>query len=299
LQVLSKENKNTFINKVNAYYDNNSALFLKLGVDKSHFNIHQPLWTTTVKSQSEAANYSNLQIARLIEIFIESILQNSSKKETKIHPNIVDLGCGVGGSLLFLQEYFKAKPFQFSGLTLSKKQVNIGLQIIKEINANIHIQQGNFQEAGKYFKEIDVVYMIEAFVHSPDFKTLIEQISRSLSTGGLFIIVDDWLNINPSHRKEKKWINQYKNNWLIGSLISPNLLEETCKQHQLSLKQSQNFTPFIKTDLRNRLLRFINFPLNLLPFQSTYINSVIGGIARHYCLKQNWINYKMMVFRKD
>lgn len=291
---MSKESKNTFINKVNAYYDNNSALFLKLGVDKSHFNIHQPLWATSVKSQPEAASYSNLQIAKLIETF----LNNISEKHTKKHPKIVDLGCGVGGSLLFLQQYFQSEDYQFSGLTLSQKQVDIGRQIIQEANANIHIQQGNFQEVGKYFKEVDVIYMIEAFVHSPDYETLIEQASQCLTKGGLFIVLDDWLNISPIHQQETKWINQYTSNWLIGSLIATNQLEQTCNRHHLKLQQSHNFTPFIKTGLRNKLLRMINLPLSLFPFQSTYINSLLGGIARHYCLKLNWINYQMMVFRK-
>jgi len=283
---VSKENKNTFINKVNTYYDNNSTLFLKLGVDKSHFNIHQPLWPSTVKNQSEAANFSNLQIAHIIE--------NLEKPNL----NIVDLGCGVGGSLMFLQQYFNKETFNFNGLTLSQKQVDIAEQVFNETNSTIQIQQGNFQKSSQYFTNVDVVYMIEAFVHSPDYQKLIEQVSKSLAPGGLFIIVDDWLNISPSQRNETKWINQYKNNWLIGSLVNTNQLEKTCKQNRLSLAQCHNFTSFIRTDLRNRLLRFVNLPLTLLPFYSTYINSVIGGIARHYCLKRNWINYKMMVFKK-
>jgi len=208
------------------------------------------------------------------------------------------LGCGVGGSLLFLQQYFQSNALQFSGLTLSQKQVDISRQIIKETNANILIQRGNFQEAGKYFKKVDVIYMIEAFVHSPVYETLIEQASQCLSKGGLFIILDDWLNINQTQQHEEKWINQYTNNWLIGSLITTKKLEQTCKQHHLNLQQIYNFTPYIKTDLRNKLLRVINFPLRLFPFQSTYINSILGGIARHYCLKRNWINYQMTVFRK-
>jgi len=68
-------------------------------------------------------------------------------------------------------------------------------------------------------------------------------------------------------------------------------------ENQLQLQKSINFTPYIKTDLRNKFLRFVNLPLKLLP-RSTYIDSVIGGIARHHCLKQNLINYKMMVFKK-
>jgi len=229
--------------------------------------------------------------------------KNTSKKQLtkhlKKHPTIVDLGCGVGGSLLFLEQYFQSENYQFSGLTLSQKQVDIGRQLIKETNANICIQQGNFQKAGKYFKEVDAIYMIEAFVHSPDYATLIEQASKCLTKGGLFIVLDDWLNISPTQQLEKKWINQYTKNWLIGSLITSKKLEQTCKQHHLYLQQIHNFTPFIKTDLRNKFLRMINFPLCLFPFQSTYINSVLGGIARHFCIKRNWINYQMMVFRKE
>lgn len=296
---MSKENKNTFINRVNTYYDNNSALFLKLGVDKSHFNIHQPLWPSSVKNQSEAANFSNLQIAKTIEAFDEASTKNTGIQKTPKSPKIVDLGCGVGGSLLFLQQYFHTKTYQFEGLTLSKKQVQIAQQIIEESNFKIKIQQGNFQQTAKYFRQIDVVYMIEAFVHSPDYKKLIEQVSQSLAPGGLLIIVDDWLSKTQTKAKQTKWINQYKVNWLIGSLITTDQLQQNCKIHQLNLKGSYDFTPHIKTDLRNRLLRIINFPLRIWPFQSTYISSVIGGIARHHCLKQNWINYKMMVFQKE
>jgi len=227
-----------------------------------------------------------LQIARVIE------------KLNKPSLKILDLGCGVGGSLMYLQQYFNSKTYHFTGLTLSQNQVNIAQQIIEEVNFNVQIKQGNFQETAKHFKQIDVIYMIEAFVHSPDYKTLIKQASQSLAPNGLFIVIDDWLNIETIKPKETKWINQYTNNWLIGSLISASQLKQTCKEHQLILQQSNNFTPYIKTDLRNKLLRIINLPLKLFPFRSTYINSVIRGIARHYCIKQNWINYEMKIFKK-
>jgi len=192
---MNNENNNNLVGEVNNYYDKNTKLFLKLGVDKEHFNIHQPLWSPSVKTQSEAANYSNLQIALTI---------GNIKK-----PNlsILDLGCGVGGGLMFLNQYFKNNLFEYYGLTLSQKQVDIAQDLMQQLNTSIHISQGNFQETAQHFQQVDVVYMIEAFIHSPNFTTLIEQVSTCLTKDGLFIIVDDWLNTDSVSANETKWIH--------------------------------------------------------------------------------------------
>lgn len=290
MQKLNKESKNTFLNKVNSYYDNNSALFLKFGVDKEHFNIHQPLWGLAVKNKSEAANYSNHKIAETITSYLKMPL----KEEVKI----VDLGCGVGGSLFYLQQYFGSSNFQFSGITLSQKQVDISKKIIEKLAINVDIKQGDFQKTNKYFKNVDVIYMVEAFLHSPNYIQLVEQVGKSLKSNGLFIVLDDWLKVKPTGKKPHKWIKQYKKNWLAGSLINEETLIQTCERNNLHLINSANFTSYIKFEWRNRLLRLANLPLLLLPFKSTYVNSLTGGIARQECLKQNWINYKLKVFRK-
>jgi len=288
---LSKLNKNTFVDKVNEYYDNNSALFLKLGVDKSHFNIHQPLWTSETSNYAEAVNHSNLQIANTIDETFENAISEPAK--------IVDLGCGVGGSLIYLQQYFKSKKYEFEGLTLSQKQVDISKKIMKQLDITVNIKQGNFQNTFRHFKNVDVIYMIESFLHSPNYKQLLEEVSKTLRHNGLFIIVDDFINIKATNSKEKKWIQQYKEKWLIGSLLEMEELLNTSEKNELQLVSSKNFTPYIKQNLRNKLLHLLNFPLNILPFQYTYINSLTGGIARQVCLKQNLINYKMMVFQKE
>lgn len=288
---MSKLNKNTFVDKVNEYYDNNSALFLKLGVDKSHFNIHQPLWTSETSNYAEAVNHSNLQIANTIDETFENAISEPAK--------IVDLGCGVGGSLIYLQQYFKSKKYEFEGLTLSQKQVDISKKIMKQLDITVNIKQGNFQNTFRHFKNVDVIYMIESFLHSPNYKQLLEEVSKTLRHNGLFIIVDDFINIKATNSKEKKWIQQYKEKWLIGSLLEMEELLNTSEKNELQLVSSKNFTPYIKQNLRNKLLHLLNFPLNILPFQYTYINSLTGGIARQVCLKQNLINYKMMVFQKE
>jgi hypothetical protein len=74
--------------EVETYYDRNTSRFLKYDPHYGTYGIHREVWGNGVVTPQDAFNFVNLSILNLIK-----------KHQSEF---IIDLGCGVGGSLFYL-----------------------------------------------------------------------------------------------------------------------------------------------------------------------------------------------------
>lgn len=277
-------------NAVKNYYDNNTRYFLKYGQHYLSANIHQALWAPEVKTKLEAVNYSNFLI-----------LQEIQKLSQVQH--ILDLGCGVGSSLLYLKDHLEGQ-FQFTGISISAEQIKIAQQFAAKAEGkkkNIQFIAASFQNLPEHIQDIDLAYSIEAFVHSPNGSTYFKEASKALKSKGKLILIDDFLSEekHPSNQYNKT-IRNFKKGWHLGSLLEVDEIVQMAKQQNLQLIKRQNLTPWhAKNRLRDHLLHW-SLPLMLPSYKrSTYGLSLLGGDARWQALRKNWINYELLVFEKS
>ncbi len=102
--------------EVRVYYEKNTPRFLRFGGGGDVGAIHRKVWAPEVKTRDEAFLYVN----RCIEVTIhEHFLSKASPLR------IIDLGCGVGGTALWLSEHLNAFV---TGISNSPLQVRIAQQ---------------------------------------------------------------------------------------------------------------------------------------------------------------------------
>jgi cyclopropane fatty-acyl-phospholipid synthase-like methyltransferase len=96
---------------VRRYYEQNTRLFMALGNDRAMHTIHRALWAEGVHDLESALNYSS-------ELILAEI-----RSYERDHPTqaltVLDLGCGVGGSLFYLARHYQRPG---SSATLSPTQ---------------------------------------------------------------------------------------------------------------------------------------------------------------------------------
>lgn len=98
--------------------------------------------------------------------------------------NILDVGCGIGGSSLYLAKKFTAKA---TGITLSPVQANRAIERAQSANLNAHFQVANALDMPFADNSFDLVWSLESGEHMPDKVKFLQECYRVLKPGGTFI----------------------------------------------------------------------------------------------------------------
>lgn len=116
---------------------------------------------------------------------IEEILSWSGVEQAE---NILDVGCGIGGSSLYLAAKLGAKA---TGITLSPVQAKRANQRARELGfaARTNFQVADAQEMPFADNSYDLVWSLESGEHMPDKTKFIQECYRVLKPGGKLIVV--------------------------------------------------------------------------------------------------------------
>ena len=98
--------------------------------------------------------------------------------------NILDVGCGIGGSSLYLAEKFGATA---TGITLSPVQANRAIERAQSAKLKAHFQVANALDMPFADDSFDLVWSLESGEHMPDKVKFLQECYRVLKPGGTFI----------------------------------------------------------------------------------------------------------------
>ena len=262
-------------NRVARYYDANTRAFLARGQGGGEGALHRAVWGEGVRDRSSAVHFVH-------ELILQEIGTLGSPR-----PRILDLGCGVGASLLYLLGRCEAEGF---GITLSGEQYGLARQ-----RGNAGWLRGDFCHDALP-SAIDLAYGIESFVHATDARSFFENVGASLRPGGRLVLVDDFLaKCDP----DRTPVRDFTWGWHAASLLSPREVDAMATASGLALVSDRALTPHLALDRpRDRALAlFLPF---LRPFLSDgpRLRSLVGGNALRSCLKQGFVEYRFRVWEK-
>src|SRR4051794_17506277 len=137
---------------VRRLYDRNTARFRRLG--EGGASIHRAVWAPGVRTRADAFHH--------VDDVVLSLLADTPA------PRVVDLGCGVGGSLVHLAA--RRSDLVGEGITISPAQVAAAATLIGQagLAARVRVRQGDFVDPPADLAGADLALSIEAFVHGPD-----------------------------------------------------------------------------------------------------------------------------------
>ncbi|MBE9214624.1 methyltransferase domain-containing protein [Plectonema cf. radiosum LEGE 06105] len=150
---------------------------------------------------------------------IEELLQWAQVQQAE---NILDVGCGIGGSSLYLAQKFNAAA---TGITLSPVQARRACQRAVEFGLQ---NRTNFQVADALnmpFEDnsFDLVWSLESGEHMPDKNKFLQECYRVLKPGGKLILVT-WCHRpteeSPLTAEEKRHLEQIYDVYCLPYVIS-------------------------------------------------------------------------------
>jgi len=192
--------------QVEKYYDQSSKYYLLFYTDRESLGFHYGYWDKNTKSRKEALLNQNREIAKPLQIQPGDL--------------VLDAGCGVGGTSLWLAERTKAN---FEGINISEVQIRQARQFAKKRNLTdrVSFHQMDFNQTTFADKSFDKIFAIESFCHSYfNLLNIFREMYRILKQGGKLVMSDGILLRQPRNKQEQKWLNNFCKGWHVDTLYT-------------------------------------------------------------------------------
>lgn len=270
--------------QVQRYYDRHTAAFLRYGQGGGAGAIHRAVWGPGVETRAAAFHYVE-------DCLIERLRALPGVAE----PTVVDLGCGVGGSLRHLAARL---PIHGVGVTLSPVQARLAAERIRAAGLADRIRciVGDYADLRLDLPSADLAYAIESFVHGPDPAAFFTQCARVVRPEGLLIVCDDVLR-PAGGRRARRAVDRFRRGWRINALPDRDGLRALAAAAGFEHVATRDLTPFLELNRpRDRALGLLAALAGWLPVESR-MGHLTGGAALRTCLRRGWIGYDLALFR--
>lgn len=213
-------------------------------------------------------------------------------------PHIVDLGCGVGGSLCYLAERLTIRA---TGITLSPVQARLAARRIRDaqLSDRIRCVEGDYCDLPQVIGAADLAYAIESFVHGPDPTRFFAQCSRLVRPGGVLLICDDFRR-SGSEPAAMQAIERFCSGWRVNTLLQADELHSLARAAGFEHESTLDLTPYLEIHrTRDRVVNALLPLLSWLPLDRTPFSHLAGGSALQTCLARGWIGYELVALRRS
>ena len=159
------------------YYERYWTKFVQWWKADKTLGIHLPYYEKGVKTFEEAILNTNDFVGRLLGL------------DTKKSMRILDAGCGVGGTSIYLAQ--KYPNVKFSGITISPGQIKLANKFAKERHVNnVRFEVNNYIDTSFPDNYFDAVFALESISYAKDKRDFIHEMYRILKPGSRLVIID-------------------------------------------------------------------------------------------------------------
>jgi tocopherol O-methyltransferase len=175
--------------------------------------IHYGYWDDKVNSFPQS-------LIRMNEVMMDA----AAIKSTNI---ILDAGCGVGGSSIFLASVLGCKV---TGITLSERQVEQAHANAKDKNVEelVDFKQMNYCKTPFPDASFDVVWGCESICYADTKEDFIKEAYRLLKPGGRLVVADGF--VTDFENNDNPIIRNWLDGWQVNYLETPQRFERFMQQ---------------------------------------------------------------------
>ena len=287
--------------KIREYYDKNTERFLRFGIGRNESAIHRPVWAEGMLTRADAIHY------------VDSLLCN----ELVAHGirGVVDLGCGVGGSLLYLSTRHHA---EYHGVTISPIQARLAAEIFSAdswSHSSADSQSGGFPLPNistgdmsnpalisSIFRKLPspiLVFCLESFTHLDNGESFINNLGAALPRDSCFAICDDFLERPAVTRRETRIIAELVRGWHLFSLQTRVQFLSDAENSGFELLLESDLTSKLRLwSLRDKMIFLIVGGLRHFRLSSPWWLSFLGGNALQSGLSSGLVSYRYILLRR-
>jgi tocopherol O-methyltransferase len=206
--------------KIREHYDVVSPYYQSLWGE----HLHHGYWITGKETKEKAQD-------QLID-YVASAANLASEC------SVLDVGCGYGGTSIYLAEHYKADA---TGITISPVQVEMANEAARKarVKANFLCMDA---EAMEFNRSFDVIWSTESISHYPNNEKFFSSAAKLLKPGGTMAVTDWFKKENLTPREHKKRLEP----------IERGMFVELHTMDAYSSLMTKNGLQVIKTEVLNK-----------------------------------------------
>ena len=272
--------------RVRRYYERHTRTFVAFGQGGASGTMHRAVAGPGVANRVEAFRYVEDRLMLVL----------ASCRTAGRVPHVIDLGCGVGGSLCYLAERLQIVG---TGITLSPIQTMLARARLAAagLSKRVTIITGDYCDVPDGVAPADLVFAIESFVHASDPARFFAQCRRLLRPDGALVICDDFRR-GATSAEATTAIQRFCRGWHVNTLLDPGELRALAAAAGFEHESTTDLSGYLEIGrTRDRLVDLFVAPLERLPWRWSRLDPWLGGSALQMCLRKGWIGYDLAVFR--
>lgn len=270
-----------------AYYDQTEVHYTRWWQLSEGMALHYGLWSSQTHSFLEALSNTNKALAYMASIKPADV--------------ILDAGCGVGGSAIFLAKSYGALV---KGISLSEKQINTARDnaIKSAVDDLTEFKVQDYTETNYTDESFDVIWACESLSSCTNKDKFAAEAFRLLKPGGRLIIADFFRNTEVQDKQGL--LEKWSDSWAMSTLVSTPYLHQIFSKAGFNVQEGKNYTREVSKTV-SRLYR--GYLLGAIP--SRIYNTLFGareyarahyksGYYQYHAYKLGLWNYKLQLYSK-
>lgn len=208
---------------------------------------------------------------------------------------VLDGGCGLGAGLMWFETMNpKSSSWELIGHTISSAQLDFIQNKLPKHNFQVLLKSyDDLSMHNTNANPFDVIYSIEAFIHSPDEHNTLKVWSSALGDQGLLIIIDDFLTVGTDPDAED--VQLFSKSWMGNVLQTTTGLADIAEKfglHVIIDRDLGSEYQIVKRNYQNK------FP-NIQATEQKSHQGWLGSGMRQRLMMEGKLTYRMLVFRKN
>lgn len=272
------------------YYDQTEVHYRYWWKLEKSLGLHYGVWDKKTKTTAEA-------IINLNKVLMEL-------GDLKENDNILDAGCGIGGSSFYLAEKLNCKT---TGITLSQKQVDTASKKAHEkgLDKQCNFLKCSYTETPFNANTFDASWAIESLGSAQNKGDFFKEMNRILKPGGKILIADT-LKPKPYDISNNKYMQMMLNGWAISDILSIEEMAQIAAEHGFKVRAEFDASPQIRKSVDqiykayligrfgSRIYNFLN-KKTVSRFAKIHYKT---GLAQKKTFDKGEWKYMLMVFEK-
>ena len=264
---------------LNAYYNSLETQDTKRDPNNlQSFAVHR--WMGPTRSTEE--HY------RLLSQTFDRYVIAASAPSTRKNTRVLDAGCGLGSALVWMEQRYPS--WSFTGYTISDEQYKFITNKLPPHKFSARLQ--SYDDLQHETEAFDVIYSIEALIHSMNIQNTIQEWSRHLTDGGIIVLIDDFVSVGTD--KSGDDMQAFAKSWLANSLVTPSELGKIASEFGLSVIENRDLDAEYRIIERN----YRNVIPQIKPFGGRTHQGWMGSKWRQRLMVEGKLTYNLIVFQK-
>ena len=188
------------------YYDETWLVYRVLWLNPDNLAVHFGYTDANTRSHTDALKNMNRVLADRVQI--------------KPGARVLDAGCGVGGSSLWLA---KERGADVVGITLAARQVEQARSYAarRGLANRVHFEVADFTATPFPEASFDVVWAVESLCHAPHKAAFYQEAARVLRPGGRVVVADFVRAGRPLDPTGERLLHEWLTGWAVPDIDTP------------------------------------------------------------------------------